>query len=411
MAVYKRKYNSGTILWYFKFQPPGSARGTLPIRQFGFATKRDAEVAEAKRRSEEQQKLELAKAGSGVAAAPPKTLAMLLEEFFAQHVDKKLPPKTAERYRQQANILDPALVAMPLADITPLHLNREWNRLLESGGHSRKDKSPRPLSAKTVRSTAGVVSSAFLRAVKWGLVPNNPVTNSEPPVPRKREGKALLPAEQLLLIDSATGAWCMRMLLKLLAATGARRGEALALRWSDIDGRDAVISRSLTQTRLGLQFKGTKTERPRRVNLPESILVALALHRQEQVKFRQKLGPDYRSDLGLIFANPDGTPLKPDTISASISLLCRRLGLPKGVSLHTLRHSHGSVLLADGVDLATVSERLGHSSIRVTADVYSHALRGRDQEAARRWDDFMSRHTVTPQEKDKASVNFKANSG
>ncbi len=126
----------------------------------------------------------------------------------------------------------------------------------------------------------------------------------------------MLPAEQLLLIDSATGAWCMRMLLKLLAATGARRGEALALRWVDIDGRDLVIVRSLSQTKAGLQFKGTKTERPRRVNLPESILVALALHRQEQVKFRQKLGPDYRSDLGLIFANPDGTPLKPDTISA-----------------------------------------------------------------------------------------------
>ena len=392
MAVYKRKYRSGTALWYFKFQPPGSKRGSLPIRQFGFATKRDAEEAEAKRRTEELQKQELAKAGSGVAAAPPKTLAMLLDEFFAQHVDKKLAPKTAERYRQQASILDPVLVAMPLTEITPLHLNREWNRLLHSGGHTRKGKTARPLSAKTVRSTAGVVSSAFLRAVKWGLVTTNPVTNSEPPVPRKREGKALLPSEQLLLIKSAAGPWCMPMLLKFLAATGARRGEALALRWSDIDGRDAVISRSLTQTRAGLQFKGTKTERPRRVNLPESLLMSLEDHRTKQGELRQQFGPTYRADLDLIFANPDGTSLKPDTISATVSLLCRRLGLPKGVSLHTLRHSHGSVLLADGVDLATVSERLGHSSIRVTADIYSHALRGRDREAAQRWDDFMSRN-------------------
>jgi Phage integrase family len=81
--------------------------------------------------------------------------------------------------------------------------------------------------------------------------------------------------------------------------------------------------------------------------------------------------------LNLIFANPDGTPLKPDSVSASVSLLCGCLGLPKGTSLHTRRHSHGSTLLADGVDLATVSERLGHSSVRVTADIYSHALRGR----------------------------------
>ncbi len=405
MAVYKRKYRSGTALWYFKFQPPGAKRGVLPVRQFGFATKRDAEEAEAKRRAEELQKQELAKAGVGVAAAPPKTLAMLLEEFFSRHVDKKLAAKSAERYRQWAGILDPELLAMPLADITPLHLNREWNRLLQSGGRTRKDKTPRALSAKTVRCTAGVVSSAFLRAVKWGLVTTNPVTNSEPPVPRKREGKALLPSEQMLLINSANGPWCMRRLLQLLAATGARRGEALALRWADIDGRDLVIGRSLSQTKAGLQFKGTKTDRSRRVNLPESILGALKQHRQEQEKFRRKLGAGYRSDLDLIFANPDGTPLKPDTLSASISLLCRKLGLPKGVSLHTLRHSHGSVLLADGVDLATVSERLGHSSVRVTADVYSHALRGRDQEAARRWDDFMNRHTVTPQEDANAAVN------
>jgi len=107
----------------------------------------------------------------------------------------------------------------------------------------------------------------------------------------------------------------------------------------------------------------------------------------------------------LVYFRSGAYTLKPDTISASISLLCRRLGLPKGVSLHTLRHSHGSVLLADGMDLATVSERLGHSSVRVTADIYSHALRGRDQEAARRSDDFMNRHTVTPQEDTNASVN------
>jgi hypothetical protein len=102
MATYKRKYDSGSVLWYFKFQPPGAARGSLPVRQFGFATKREAEDAEANRRITEQLKYELGKAGSGVAAAPPKTLSMLLEEFFRQHVEKKLAPKTIERYHEQA---------------------------------------------------------------------------------------------------------------------------------------------------------------------------------------------------------------------------------------------------------------------------------------------------------------------
>ncbi len=186
---------------------------------------------------------------------------------------------------------------------------------------------------------------------------------------------------------------------------GARGGEVLALRWSDIDGSDVLIARSLTQTRQGLEFKGTKTDRPRRVGLPGSVLASLAVHQQEQGELRHQFGSDYRADLNLIFANPDGTPLRPDSISASVSLLCRRLGLPRGASLHTLRHSHGSVLLADGVDLATVSERLGHSSVRVTADIYSHALRGRDQDAAKRWDEFMRRNGGSRDEEVKTRAN------
>jgi integrase len=134
-------------------------------------------------------------------------------------------------------------------------------------------------------------------------------------------------------------------------------------------------------------------------------LISLEAHREKQEELRQQFGPDYREDLNLIFANLNGAPLRPDSISASVSLLCRRLGLPKGASLHTLRHSHGSVLLADGVDLATVSERLGHSSVRVTADIYSHALRGRDQDAAKRWDEFMRRNGGSRDEELKTRAN------
>jgi integrase len=127
---------------------------------------------------------------------------------------------------------------------------------------------------------------------------------------------ALLPTEQMLLIESASGPWCLPMFLELSAATGARRSEVLALRWSDIDGCDVVITRSLTQTRQTLEFKGTKTERPRRINIPESVLAPLEAHRKRQDEFRRQFGPDYRADLDLIFANPDGTPLKPDSVSA-----------------------------------------------------------------------------------------------
>jgi site-specific recombinase XerD len=128
------------------------------------------------------------------------------------------------------------------------------------------------------------------------------------------------------------------------------------------------------------------------VKVPESALATLEAHRNRQDEFRQQFGADYRADLDLIFANPDGTPLKPDSVSAAVSLLFRRLKLPKGTSLHTLRHTHTSHLLANGVSLPVVSARLGHSSVRVTAEIYSHMINGQDDEVAQRWDEFQGRN-------------------
>src|ERR1039457_2469591 len=154
MPVHKRRYESGRTSWYFKFQQAGATRGTSTIRGFGFVTKREAEDAERKRRAEEEQKHQLAKMGSSVAGPLPQTLSMLLQEFFRQHVDEKLAPKTIERYHEQAAYLNLELLNMPIGEITPLHLEREWNRLLKIGGRHRGTKEPRPLSAKTVRNTS-----------------------------------------------------------------------------------------------------------------------------------------------------------------------------------------------------------------------------------------------------------------
>jgi integrase len=396
MPVFKRKYESGKTVWRYMFSAPGSTRQERRlIGEVGFASKREAGDAEANRRAQELQKYELAKAGATtVAAVLPTTLAMLLQEFFRQHVIERLALKTTERYRELAAALAPELMAMTLGEITPLHLNREWNRLLKSGGHHRSTKAPRALSAKTVRNVAGLASSAFSRAIKWGLIATNPVTNSEPPRVKKYLAIALTPAQLAMVLESASGPWCIGTYLELASATGCRRGELLALRWSDIvDGR-AMIARSLTQTRDVLGFKCTKTEKPRPVRLPESAIVALEAHRQQQDEFRRQFGPDYRADLDLIFANPDGTMLKPDSISATVSALFKRLKIPKpkGAALHLLRHSHTSHLLASGVPLPAVSARLGHSSMRTTLEIYGHMIPGQDDEAARRWDEFQKQY-------------------
>jgi integrase len=183
------------------------------------------------------------------------------------------------------------------------------------------------------------------------------------------------------------------MFLDASAALGARRGEVLALRWSDLKDGRFTISRSLTQTKNGLEFKGTKSEKPRVIRVPASTLLKLEAHRQQQNTFRSQFGPDYKTDLDLIFANPDGSPLRPDSISATVSLLFRRLKLPKGTSLHSLRHTHTSHLLANGVPLPVVSARLGHSSVKVTAEIYSHMINGQDDDAADQWDAFQKKNS------------------
>jgi hypothetical protein len=189
--VSKRKRN-GKLTWFYMFNGPGSTREERNIVQkWGFASKGEAQDAEAARRIDEQEKYELAKAGSGVAAAPPKTLGMLLEEFLRLHAEDNLASTTVDGYRKKAAYLDPQLLAMPLAEITPLHLNREWTRLVKCGGHHRTTKAPRPLSRKTVRHIAGFASSAFTRAAFWGLVTTNPVKFSQPPVPKKHQAIAL----------------------------------------------------------------------------------------------------------------------------------------------------------------------------------------------------------------------------
>jgi integrase len=147
-----------------------------------------------------------------------------------------------------------------------------------------------------------------------------------------------------------------------------------------------MIGRSLSQVGQEIFLKEPKNKKFRVVTIPPSARRKLQAHRNKQEPYRVHFGESYQGDY--IFCNPDGSPLKPDTISASVSLLFRTLKVPKGASLHTLRHTHGSHLLAAGVPLTVVSKRLGHANPHVTASIYAHALPGRDDLAAAAWEKF-----------------------
>ena len=172
MPLFKRKYRSGQIIWAYEFNLPGATRDQrVRVSGSGFPSKREAAAAEVARAVEEQRKRDLAQAGAAVAVAPPTTLAMLLREFMTQHAEEKLAPKTVERYRQQAAYLHPDLLSMPLDEITPAPFEpANGTGYSNPAATAEKIRRRSPMSAKTVRNMAGVVSSAFSRALMWGLL-------------------------------------------------------------------------------------------------------------------------------------------------------------------------------------------------------------------------------------------------
>lgn len=347
------------------------------ITKSGFPSKRAA--ADALRKH-------LVDLGERAAAAPgaAATLGQILR-LFLESAARRLSPKTIERYRSMTPYFDEGLLDTPVSEISTLMLEREYWRLREKGGRHRRTGEPRPLSAKTVRHMAGLVSAALNDAVRLGFLRSSPAVAVKLPPLGNTERPSLNHRELECYLAAAAGHW-MEPILRLAASTGARRGELLALTWSDCNLEQGIltISKSLEQTRAGLRVKETKTRQVRRIRIGPSAVQVLLEQKARNEEWRQAMGPDYR-DQGLVFAGPDGGHLRPDTVTAEACRIARKAGL-RGVGLHTLRHAHGSMLLSAGVPLPAVSKRLGHANPNITAAIYSHALPQDEERAVEAWE-------------------------
>ena len=172
-------------------------------------------------------------------------------------------------------------------------------------------------------------------------------------------------------------------------ATGMRRGEILALRWGDIDPGylTAQVRRSLQVSGGHLSFEAPKTPRSRRqVVLPAFLHPYLDRQREDQAA-RRAADPEGWEDTDLVIDGGGGRPLNPDSLSSAWVRFCRGSGLPR-VRFHDLRHAHATFMLLKGIHPKVVSERLGHASIGITLDIYSHVLPGMQTEAARAIDEL-----------------------
>ena len=238
-------------------------------------------------------------------------------------------------------------------------------------------------SAATVRRIHATLHRALRDAVRWELIPRNPAGSADPPRARRPEINVWSPAQLRVFLRDAAGdrhydLWLFYIL------TGVRRGEGLALQWSDVDltAGTAAIRRSLVPVDHRLVFGEPKTARGRRlIGLDPQLVRVLADRRRRHEEGRILTGVGL-NDEDLVFALPDGRPLHPERVSRSFSKLVQKTGAPR-IRLHDLRHLHATLALEAGVAPRVLADRLGHSSTAVTTDIYQHVLPHLDHDAAR----------------------------
>lgn len=272
----------------------------------------------------------------------------------------------------------PALGHHPLAKLQPLHIQAYYTKALESGRRDGKGG----LSARTVLHHHRVLREALQQAVKWQLLVRNPADAVEPPRPEQKQ-MAVLDEDQAKRLLTAAEGTRLHIPVLLAVTTGMRRGEILGLRWTDVDltTGTAAVRQALGQTKAGMEFKTPKTQKSRRlVVLPQFVADELRRHKGQQAQQKLLLGPGYK-DQSLVVAQADGSAFPPNILSIAFATLVKQAGLK--VTFHGLRHTHATHLFLRKVHPKIVSERLGHSNIGITLDIYSHVLPGMQEEAAR----------------------------
>jgi integrase len=251
-----------------------------------------------------------------------------------------------------------------------------------AGGHA----TGAGLDPRTVNYVHTIVHRAFKDAVRWGRLARNPADAADPPRSgQKSDGFQSWDAATLrrFLGESSESGDRLHALWILLAMTGMRRGEALGLRWSDVDldaGRLRVVQ-TVIQVRSKVTIGEPKTARGRRpIALDAGTVAVLREHRRRSVEQRVLVGPAFE-DRGLVFHHPDGSCLKPDAVSAAFVRRVRAAGLSR-LTLKGLRHTWATLALERGIHPRVVQERLGHSTIAITLGIYSHVVPTLHDEAA-----------------------------
>jgi integrase len=361
----------GERSWELKFDlgtDPLTGRRLTRYHSFK-GTKREAEA--------ELTRLKAA-ANSGGYVDPSKTILGEFLDRWEGWAATQVSAKTLERYSQLLrHQVRPHLGAAPIQKLRTIDFAELYGKLQASkpGGAG--------LAPRTVGHVHRLLHRIFGHAVKWTVIARNPVSSAEPPRVRGAEIQILTP-DQITQVLAALRGRRVYPVVVIGLATGMRRGEIVALRWGDIDldGGKIRIERSLEETKAGLAVKEPKTKAGRRVvAIPASIVAELRAHWRAQQEQRLALGLGKATVDDPVFPRPDGSLWPPDRLSSTWAKTVAVLKLPK-VTFHALRHTHVSQLIAAGLDVVSVSRRVGHSNPTVTLSLYAHLFGNTDERAA-----------------------------
>jgi len=308
------------------------------------------------------------------------TLASFLERWLEDVVKPTLRPYTISSYSMLVNRhIGPGIGSTQLAKLTVPEVQRFLNQKLKNG-----------LSPRTVQYIHAVLRRAIGQAERWGLVSRNVARLATPPhVPKsdilpldRTESKKLLAAVENDRLEA---------LYTVALALGLRQGEALGLRWEDIHFEAGTLTTRVTLQRVDGAYVlvEPKTDRSRRtVKLPDRCLESLRAHKIGQDGERERIGESWQ-EWGLVYTQADGTPLSRHTVTRRFQRILEQAGIRKH-RFHDLRHTCATLLLAQGVQMRTIMEILGHSQISTTADIYAHVLPVLMADAAAKMDEVLA---------------------
>jgi integrase len=368
-SLYQRR-NDGR--WFGSILEPDE-EGKLRRRTVSAKTKEAARL-KLRRLIEEQERLE-------AEGLPPEDTTVTVRELLDRWhkvIAATRRETTASNYRY---MIDGHIVPFVLPSGRTLGSKKVAKLTFSDVDALLEAKREAGLSASTRRLIRSVLVQSVNQAMKWRIVTRNEAAMSTPVTVTRTEGRSLTPAQaKRLMVTLETSP--MGTLFTLMLTTGMRRGEAIGLRWEDVDLNKGVISVRQQVQRINGELKATevKTERSRRsINLAEPTIKALKKHKAAQK--RARLTSAEWTETDYVFTTGLGTPLDPRNVAKQFQSACTKAKIGKWHP-HELRHSAATLMLAAGTPLQVVSAVLGHASIRITSDVYGHVLDPQRQEAA-----------------------------